>query len=91
MKKEELVSAVASKVEMSKACVQKVYDEIFCLFAEELVKGEQVVVNGFGTFKVAERKARVGKNPRTGESIKIPASKAVTFKVSSNLKNRVNK
>lgn len=91
MKKVELISAVASKVEMPKASVEKVYDEIFCLFAQELAKGEAVAVNGFGTFKVALRKARVGKNPQTGEKINIPASKAVSFKASSNLKSCVNK
>lgn len=55
------------------------YDTLFSLFADSLKKGDTVAVTGFGSFKVVERKARKGRNPRTGQEINIPASKAVKF------------
>ena len=61
------------------------------MFKDELAKGNDVAISGFGSFKVSKRAAREGRNPQTNEKIKIPARKAVTFKAGSALKDIVNK
>lgn len=61
------------------------------MFKDELAKGNDIAISGFGSFKVAKRAAREGRNPQTNETIKIPARKAVTFKAGSALKDIVNK
>ena len=58
---------------------------------QTLKKGDKITLTGFGTFGTSKRAARNGRNPRTGETVKIPARKAVTFKVGSKLKDAVNK
>jgi DNA-binding protein HU-beta len=86
MKKEQLVENVAKAVDTSKAqakkCVEAVIDEI----KKGIKKDGNVQLIGFGTFKVVKRKARQGRNPRTGEAIKIKASKSVGFKTGKALK-----
>lgn len=62
----------------------------FEIFKDELAKGEKVSVAGFGIFKITERKARDGRNPLTGEKIKIKASKSVNFKLSTAIKDKIN-
>lgn len=89
MTKKELVAAVAAKADVPAAVAAKVYDAAFEVLAEEIAKGA-VRVDGFGTFKVAERAARVAKNPRTGEMVKVPAKKAIGFKAAADLKAKVN-
>jgi DNA-binding protein HU-beta len=84
MNKTELVEAIASSTEMTKTDVDKVV-------TEALVKGDKVSLKGFGNFEVRERGERTGRNPRTGETMTIAASKAPAFKSSSALKNAVNK
>lgn len=90
MKKVELVEGIAKKVGMTKAEAARVLDATFEVIAEALDKGDRVPLVGFGTFGVSKRGARTARNPRTGETIKIPARKAVTFKAGTALKNRVN-
>lgn len=90
MKKSEMISAIAAKTGVTKADVERVFNETFELFKAELKKGEKVSVNGFGTFKVSKRAAREGRNPATGETIKIAASKSASFKASSALKSELN-
>ena len=88
MNKTELVAAIAEKAGLSKKDAEgavKAFTD-----TDELVKGEKVQLVGFGTFEVAERAARTGKNPQTGEAIKIPASKAPKFKAGKALKDVVN-
>ena len=76
MNKTELIAAVAEKAELSK---------------KDLVKGGKVQLVGFGTFEVAERAAREGRNPKTGNAMPIPASKTPKFKAGKALKDEVNK
>ena len=91
MKKSEMIEALANKTGLTKADVEKVFNGTFDLFKSELEKGNNVSVAGFGTFKVSERAAREGRNPQTGETIQIAASKSVSFKAGSALKEIVNK
>lgn len=88
MTKKELVEVLAMRAEVSKAEAERVYNALFALLAEEVAKGE-VRVDGFGTFKLAERAAREAKNPRTGEVVKVPAKRVVTFKAASALKAKI--
>lgn len=91
MKKAEIIEALAEKTGLTKADVARVYEGTFELFKEELGKGNDVAVAGFGTFKVSERAARTCRNPKTGETINVDACKAVSFKVGKDLKETVNK
>ena len=90
MKKTEMMDALANETGLTKAEVQKVFESTFDLFKDELAKGNKVSVAGFGTFNVSKRNARTGRNPQTGETVKIPARNAVTFKAGTELKNKVN-
>ena len=91
MNKTELVEAIASSTEMTKTDVDKVVTAFVDVVTEALVKGDKVSLKGFGNFEVRERGERTGRNPRTGETMTIAASKATAFKSSSALKNAVNK
>ena len=91
MKKSEMIEALAKETGLTKTDVEKVFNGTFDLFKKELKKGNNVAVAGFGTFKVSKRAARTGRNPQTGETIKIAASKSVGFKAGSALKEAVNK
>ena len=90
MKKSEMIEAIASTTGLSKSDVEKVFTATFDLFKDELVNGNKVSVAGFGVFKISERAAREGRNPRTGETVTIAARNAVTFKAGSALKDAVN-
>ena len=91
MKKSEMIEAIATATGLSKADSEKAFNATFDLFNKELADGNKVSVAGFGTFKISERAAREGRNPQTGETIKIAASKSVSFKAGSELKATVNK
>ena len=91
MNKTELVVAMAEKTELSKKDAEKALKAFTDVVAEELAKGEKIQLVGFGTFEVVERPAREGRNPKTGESMKIAASKAPKFKAGKALKDGVNK
>ncbi|MGN0438410.1 MAG: HU family DNA-binding protein [Lachnospiraceae bacterium] len=91
MNKTELVDAIAKKTELSKKDAEKALKAFTDVVAEELAKGEKIQLVGFGTFEVSERPAREGRNPRTGETMKIEASKAPKFKAGKALKDTVNK
>ncbi len=90
MKKVELVEAVAEAAGLTKTDATKAIDATFAAITEALKKGDRVPVVGFGTFGVTRRAAREGRNPRTGETVKIAARNAVTFKAGSALKDSVN-
>lgn len=90
MKKSEMIEVLSSKTGLSKADAEKMFNATFDLFKEELAKGNKVSVTGFGTFKISERAAREGRNPQTGETIQIAASKSVSFKAGTELKSKVN-
>nr|WP_321316913.1 HU family DNA-binding protein [uncultured Campylobacter sp.] len=89
MTKSEFVSLVASKAELTKKDSEKALDAIIASIEETLKKGESVTFVGFGTFSVTERAARTARVPRTGEEVKVPAKKAVKFKVGKNFKDLI--
>lgn len=91
MNKNELIDAVSAKLEgMTKAQVTQVVDEVFGCIGETLKQGNEARFTGFGSFKVSRREASTGRNPRTGESIKIEASNRVKFTPGKELKEAVN-
>jgi len=89
--KNDLVAAVANNTGLSKADTAKAVDSVFEAITKSLKKGNEVRLVGFGTFIVAHRAASEGRNPRTGEKIKIPASKQPKFKAGKALKDSVNR
>ncbi len=91
MNKTELIAAVAEKADLSKKDAEKVVKAFTDVVTEALVNGEQVQLVGFGTFAVSERAAREGRNPSSGKTITIAASKAPKFKAGKALKDAVNK
>ena len=90
MNKTELIAAVAEKAELSKKDAEKAIKAFTDVVSDELVKGEKIQLVGFGTFEVASRAARTGKNPQTGKAIEIAACKAPKFKAGKALKDIVN-
>ena len=91
MNKTELIAAVAAKTGLTKKDAEKVVNATIDSITESLVKGDKVNVSGFGIFEVKTREARVGRNPRTKETIQIPATKLPAFKASKTLKDSVAK
>ena len=90
MNKTELIAAVAEKAEISKKDAEKAVKAFTDVVSEELVNGGKIQLVGFGTFEVSERPARGGRNPRTGETMTIAATKTPKFKVGKALKDMVN-
>jgi DNA-binding protein HU-beta len=90
MNKNELVAAIAEKTDLKKADAEKALKAFTEVVADELKKGEKIQLVGFGTFEVVEKPAREGRNPRTGETMKIAASKAPKFKAGKALKDSLN-
>ena len=90
MNKTELVAAIAEKTGLTKKDAEGAVKAFTDTVAEQLKAGDKIQLVGFGTFEVAERAARTGKNPQTGEAINIPASKAPKFKAGKALKDTVN-
>ena len=90
MNKSELIDKVSEMAELNKASATRAVEAVFDGIAEALKQGETVNLVGFGTFSVGERAARSGRNPRTGETIAIPASKSPKFKAGKGLKDAVN-
>ena len=91
MNKTELIAAVAEKTGMTKKDAERVVNATFETVAATLIKGDKVQVSGFGNFEVKAREARVGRNPRTKESIQIPATRLPAFKAAKALKDAVAK
>ncbi|MDP8290028.1 MAG: HU family DNA-binding protein [Candidatus Susulua stagnicola] len=85
MNKAGLIDAIAEKTATKKEA-QDLVDTIWDTIKGSLKKEEDVAISGFGTFKVKQTKARMGRNPKTGETIQIPAKKKVAFRVSKELK-----
>jgi DNA-binding protein HU-beta len=90
MKKDELLKVLAEEAGIKKVEAEKVLDAFVGVLLAEVKKGEKLAVAGLGTFSVAARAAREGVNPKTGEKIKIAASKNVKFKAAKKLKEAVN-
>ena len=91
MKKVELVEAVAEETGLTKADATRAIDATFKVITNALANGDKVPLVGFGTFDVSKRAAREGRNPQTGATIQIAASKNVGFKAGNALKEAVNK
>ena len=91
MNKTELIAAVAEKTGMTKKDAEKVVITVFDTVTETLAAGEKVQIVGFGTFEAKKREARVGRNPKTNETIEIPASVAPAFKAGKSLKEALEK
>ncbi len=89
MNKLELVEVVSSKAQITKAEAHKVVDAVFDGIIEGLVADGKVVLPGFGTFETRTRTARTGRNPRTGEALKIEASRTPAFKPGKGMKDAV--
>lgn len=89
MNKQELVTAIAEKADMSKAEAERALNATTDVITKALKSGDAVQLIGFGTFSVKKRAAREGRNPRTGETLKIAACKAPAFKAGSKLKAAV--
>ena len=90
MNKNDLIKAVADSADLTNAQAGKAVDSVVGSITGSLKKGQEVRLVGFGTFSVAKRKASKGRNPRTGEEIKIPASKQPKFKAGKALNEAVN-
>ena len=90
MKKTDLIDAVAGSTNLSKADATRALEAVLSTITSTLKSGDQVVLTGFGTFLVRSREARTGRNPRTGEEIKIKSSKVPSFKAGKGLKDAVN-
>ena len=90
MNKSDLIDAMASKADISKSAAGEALDAVLESITATLKKGDSLTLVGFGTFSVSERSARTGRNPRTGEAIKIAASKNAKFKAGKALKDALN-
>lgn len=89
MNKRELIEAIAKNGEISKADAAKALEAVIEVISETLKKGDQISLVGFGTFSVKKRASRTGRNPRTGEAIRIKASKVPSFSAGKGLKESV--
>ncbi|HBH47798.1 MAG TPA: DNA-binding protein [Bacteroidales bacterium] len=90
MNKAELIDAIAGTAGITKADAKKALDAFISTTTDALKKGDRVALVGFGSFSVAERSARTGRNPQTGKEITIPAKKVVKFKAGTDLTGLVN-
>ncbi|MCD7839977.1 MAG: HU family DNA-binding protein [Erysipelotrichaceae bacterium] len=90
MNKKELIDTVAQKKDLTKKEAESLVDAVFDTMTDSLLSGDKVLISGFGTFKVNDRKARKGVSPKTKEPMIIPASRTVSFKPSNRLKDAMN-
>jgi len=89
MNKADLIEKIAKEGKCSKVAASKMIDSLTSNVTKSLKKGERVTLVGFGTFSISKRKARIGRNPQTGEPIKISARKVVRFKAGKELEKKV--
>ena len=90
MNKSELIDSIAASADISKAAAGRAVDATIEAVKKAMKKGDMVTLVGFGTFYVGKRAARVGRNPRTGEAIKIKAAKVPKFRAGKGLKDAIN-
>ena len=91
MTKTEFINAIAEKCEFTKKDAEKALGAVIDTITETLANGDKISLVGFGTFEVRDRAAKDAKNPKTGETIHVPAKKVPAFKAGSGLKNAVDK
>jgi DNA-binding protein HU-beta len=89
MTKAELIASIGKEAKISKASAEKALNAFASSVTKALKKGDKLTLTGFGTFSVAKRKARTGRNPQTGKEIKIPATRVAKFKAGNLLKSTV--
>tara|TARA_Y100000590_G_scaffold122580_1_gene140383 strand:+ start:3263 stop:3535 length:273 start_codon:yes stop_codon:yes gene_type:complete len=90
MNKDDLINKIASNLDMKKTEARAAVDSVITNIVDSLKSGKEVRLVGFGTFLVSKREARTGRNPRTGETIQIPAKKVPKFRAGKDLKNSIN-
>jgi len=90
MNKAELIDAMAAKAGLTKADAKKALDAFIETTTDALAKDDRVALVGFGSFSVSTRAARTGRNPQTGQELKIPAKKVVKFKAGNDLNDKVS-
>ena len=90
MNKNDLIDAVAERTGLAKSDAARAVEAVFGAITETLQKGDAVALSGFGSFVTKARAARTGRNPRTGEPVAIPASRAAAFKAGKGLKDALN-
>ncbi len=91
MTKADLVEQVSKEAEMTKKDAEQLVEIVFDSIVGSLNKGEKIELRGFGSFRVRERNARKGRNPKTGEAVSIPAKRVAYFKPGKDLKELINK
>jgi DNA-binding protein HU-beta len=89
MTKAELIAGIGKEAKISKASAEKAINAFTNAVTKALKKGDKLTLTGFGTFSIARRKARIGRNPQTGKEIKIPAARVAKFKAGNLLKKSV--
>jgi len=89
MTKAELIASIGKEAKISKASAEKAINAFTNALTKALKKGDKLTLTGFGTFSVAKRRARIGRNPQTGKEIKIPAARVAKFKAGNLLKRSV--
>jgi DNA-binding protein HU-beta len=89
MTKAELIASIGKEAKISKASAEKALNAFTSSVMKALKKGDKLTLTGFGTFSVAKRRARMGRNPQTGKEIKIPATRVAKFKPGNMLKGAV--
>jgi DNA-binding protein HU-beta len=90
MNKADLVNSISEKTGLSKNKTNKLVDAFVESITESLKRGEKVTLSNFGTFNTVEREARLGRNPKTGESVEIPAKRVARFKIGNGLSRNIN-
>ncbi len=89
MTKAELIASIGKEAKISKASAEKAINAFTNALTKALKKGDKLTLTGFGTFSIAKRRARIGRNPQTGKEIKIPAARVAKFKAGNLLKRAV--
>ncbi len=89
MTKAELIATMGKEAKISKASAEKALNAFTAAVTKALKKGDKITLTGFGTFSVAKRRAKIGRNPQTGKEIKIAATRVAKFKAGNLLKNAV--
>ena len=90
MTKADLVEEVAKAVEVPKKDAEKIVKTVFESVTNALHRGEKIELRGFGSFRLRERKSRIGRNPKTGETVNVPSKKVPYFKAGKELKELIN-
>ena len=90
MKQADLINAISTESELSKGLSEKALDALAIVLKKQLLTGEALLIPGIGTFSVIQKAARLGRNPKTGDTVEIPAKKTVKFKATKTLADAVN-